>query len=186
MSNRVKLPKSSNLREESMDSIEVIRCLIAVVQYHSDDAMKGITKEQFNWAPPGTANTISAILTHYLTAEDLFIQSVIQSKPRIWDEFSWSEKTGIKHTPDFGGNWEEFKHMTVAMEPILAYQKAVRAATDSCLAGLTPDELERKVKLGDWDCTVTDMMIHLARHNLSHAGEISALRGVQGSKGLPY
>lgn len=169
-----------------MDANEIIRRLIAVVHRHSDDAMRGTTAEQFNWAPPGTANPISSILVHYLIAEDLFIQSVIRGKPRIWDEEGWSEKTGVKQTPDFGGNWEEFKHMTLAMEPVMAYQKAVRTATDSYLAELTPDELERKVKLGDWECTVADMLIHLARHNLCHAGEISALKGVQGSKGLPY
>lgn len=169
-----------------MEPIDIMRRLITSARRHSDDAIKGTTVEQFNWTPPGTANPISSILVHYLIAEDLFIQSVIRGRPRIWDEEGWGERTGIKHTPDYGGNWEDFKHMTVVLEPVLAYQKAVRAATDSYLAGLTPDELERNVKLGDWECTVADMLIHLARHNFSHAGEIAALKGVQGGKGLPY
>lgn len=169
-----------------MDSIEVLRRMIKVVHRHCDDSMKGTTNEEFNWAPPGTANTISAILVHYLVCEDLFIQSVIRGQPRIWDDKGWGEKTGIKKTPEYGGDWEEFKHMTVKIKPILEYQKAVRAATNSYLEGLTPDELDRKVTLGDWECTVADMLIHLARHNLSHAGEISAMRGIQGGKGLPY
>lgn len=169
-----------------MDSIEILCKMIKVVHRHCDDAMKGTTKEEFNWAPPGTANPISAVLVHYLVCEDLFVQSVILGNSRIWEENGWGEKTGIKNTPEYGGDWREFKSMTVAMEPVMAYQKAVRDATNTYLEGLNPIELERKVILGDWECTVADMLIHLARHNLSHAGEISALRGIQGGKGLPY
>jgi hypothetical protein len=110
----------------------------------------------------------------------------MQEKPRLWEDGVWSEKTGVKNTPGYGGNWDEFKHGSLALEPVLAYQQVVRAATDSYLDKLTPDELERKVKFAGGERTVAAMLILLTSHTICHAGEIAALKGVQGSKGLPY
>ena len=169
-----------------MDNIEFIRGLIADAHHQADDAMKDTTAAEFNWAPPGTANPISAILVHYLTSEDFFIQTVIQGKRQLWEEGGWSEKTGVKNVPGYGGNWDEFKHKTLAMEPVLSYQQAVRAATDSYLKTLTPPELERKVKFAGGDQPTITVLSLLARHVIFHSGEIAALKGVQGSKGLPY
>jgi hypothetical protein len=50
---------------------------------------------------------------------------------QVWDKGGWQAQTGVKNTSGYGGNWDEFKHMKVALEPVLAYQQAVRAATDS-------------------------------------------------------
>jgi hypothetical protein len=165
---------------------EFICQLIAAVHHQSDDSMKDTTFEQFNWTPPGSANPISAIFVHLLNSEDFFVQTIMQGKPRLWEEGGWGEKTGVKNTPGYGGNWDEFKHMTLTLESVFAYQGVVRAATDSYLQKLTPDELERKVKFAGGERTVAAMVIHLACHTLSHAGEIAALKGIQGSKGLPY
>ena len=169
-----------------MDTIELVKLMIAVARRHSDDALKDVTATQFNWAPPGTANTISAIFVHYLLSEDFFFQKVIQGKERLWEEGSWSEKTGVQHTPDYGGNWDEFKHMTVNMAPVLDYQQAVRAATDAYLPKLNPKELDRKVNFAGGEDTVAAMLVLSARHVLSHAGEICILKGIQGVKGLSY
>ncbi len=169
-----------------MDTIEFIWELIAAVRNQTDASMKDTTVEQFNWTPHGTASPISAIFVHLLNSEDFFLQTIIQGKPRIWEGGGWGEKTGVKNTPDYGGNWDEFKHITLALEPVLAYQGVVRAATDSYLDKLTPDELERKVKFAGGERTVAAIVIHLACHILSHAGEIAALKGIQGTKGLPF
>jgi hypothetical protein len=169
-----------------MDTTEFNCQLIAAVRHQTDASMKDTTVEQFNWTPPGTASPISAIFIHLLNSEDFFIQTIIQGKPKLWEEGGWGEKTCVKNTPDYGGNWDEFKHITLALEPILAYQRAAYAATDSYLDKLTPDELERKVKFAGGEHTVASMVIHTACHTLSHAGEIAVLKGIQGVKGLPF
>jgi hypothetical protein len=169
-----------------MDTIEFIRELIADAHNQADDSMKGTTSKEFNWAPPGTANPISAILVHHLASEDFFIQSIIRGVPELWEKGGWSGKTGVKNVPAYGGNWDEFKHKTVAMEPVLSYQQAVRTVTDSYLKTLTPTELERKVKFAGEEQTVASVLSLLARHVIFHSGEIAALKGAQGSKGLPY
>jgi uncharacterized damage-inducible protein DinB len=169
-----------------MDTIAFIRELIDSVRRQTNDSMQSMTVEQFNWTPPGTASPISAVLVHLLNGEDFFFQAVIQGKPKLWEEGGWDEKTGVKNTPDFGGNWEEFKQMTLALEPVLDYQQVVYAAADAYLDTLTPDELERKVKFAGGEHTVAAMIIHAICHSLCHAGEIAALKGIQGAKGLPY
>jgi hypothetical protein len=169
-----------------MDTVAFIRQLIDSVRRQTDDSMKDMTVEQFNWTPPGTASPISAIFIHLLNGDDYFFQTIIQGKPKLWEEGGWDEKTGVQDTPDFGGNWEAFKHMTLALEPVLAYQRVVFAATDSYLDTLTPDELERKVKFAGGEHSVAAMIIHTTCHSLCHAGEIAALKGIQGVKGLPY
>ena len=169
-----------------MDSIEYIRQLITGVRNQTDDSLKDTTAAQFNWAPPGTASPISAVLIHLLTSEDFFVHEVLQGKLQQWEQGGWGEKTGVKNTPDYGGNWEEFKKMTLSLEPVLAYRQAVRAATDAYLDSLTPEMLAGKVKFADGESTVAGMITILVCHTLCHAGEIAALKGVQGGKGLPY
>jgi hypothetical protein len=50
---------------------------------------------------------------------------------------------------------------------------------------LTAEDLDRKVKLGQRELTAAELLILAANQSLSHAGEIAALKGIQGAKGLP-
>ncbi|MDR3577507.1 MAG: DinB family protein [Anaerolineaceae bacterium] len=169
-----------------MDTIEFIRQAIADTHAQVDDSMTGMTEEQFNSVPAGTANPISAVFLHCLNSEDFFIQKVIQDQPRLWEAQGWGEKTDVTETPGYGGNWEAFKHRTLALQPVLDYQKVVRAATDTYLSKVTPAELERIAKFPGGDRSVAKMLILLITHTLCHAGEIAVLKGIQGVKGLPY
>ncbi len=147
--------------------------------------MEGMSDEVFNWAPPGTANTISATFVHLVHTEDHFIQGFIQGKQSVWEKGSWSEKTGIQKPPSIGEDWSGFKHRQIPLQPLLDYMAAVWAATDDYLAGLTPDELDRKVKFAGGERTVAEMLLLSNSQTLSHMGEIAALKGIQGVKGLP-
>jgi hypothetical protein len=165
-----------------MDTNDFIRQLLAAVRRQTDEAMKDMTVEQFNWTPPGSANPISAIFVHFLNSEDSFIQVQMQGKPKIWDEGGWAEKTGVKVPPGYSGGWEEVKNMTLALEPLLAYQQAVRAATQACLDSLTPGELDRVVKTARGDRSVATIFTLVVNHALIHSGEIGALKGIQTGK----
>jgi hypothetical protein len=163
-----------------METLEFIRRLIAAGHRQLDASMKDITPDQFNWTPTGTANPISATYIHSLNSEDFFVQALLQGKPRLWEENGCAEKTGIVKTPGYGGGWEEFKTMRVDITPLLEYQQQVWAATDAYLANLAPAELERMVKFAGGERSLADMLMLTASHTLGHAGEISALKGIQG------
>ena len=92
----------------------------------------------------------------------------------------------MKNPPSYGTDWDEFKHITLALDPVLDYQQKVRAATNTYLDKLLPEELGCVVQFAGGERKVSDMIILLANHTTSHAGEIAAIKGVQGAKGLPY
>jgi hypothetical protein len=168
-----------------MDILEYIRHEIAGVRHMVEMTMKDMTPELLNWPAPGTANTISATFLHFMNVEDNFVQKIIQGKPSVWESGDWSQKTGVVKPPSIGENWSDYKHRQVALQPLLEYKSAVWAATDAYLATLTAEELDHKVKFANGERTVADMLLLAASQALSHNGEIAALKGVQGVKGLP-
>jgi uncharacterized damage-inducible protein DinB len=169
-----------------MDALEIIRRQIAGARRLTDAVMQDTTEAQFNWLPPGMANSMKAALLHALASEDRYIQVLIQGKPRLWETGGWSAKIGLAVPPGRDGGWEEIKAATVTIAPVLAYAAAVRAATDAYVATLTAGELERAVQWMDQTRQVADLLVMQANHIASHAGEMAAIKGMQGVKGLPF
>jgi len=67
------------------------------------------------------------------------------------------------------------------------YADAVFAATDAYVADLPDSELERKIQGAIGEYTVGwGIAILLCQHAAQHSGEIAALKGIQGLKGLPF
>ncbi len=149
-----------------------------------DRTMKDMTPELFKWAPPGTANTISATFVHFIHTEDHFIHGIIQGIPTDWENGGWSKKTGIPKPPGIGEDWSEFKHRQTDMQPLLDYKTVVWETTDAYLATLTEEELARMVKFASGERTVAEMLILCVSQAHGHMGEIAALKGIQGVKGL--
>ncbi len=170
-----------------MDAQDFLQRQFSEVRRLAGAPMQEITEEHVNWAPPGTANVISATLLHQAGIEDAIVQQRLRGEPRIWERGGWAEKTGIAMVPGSGGGWEELKGQAVALTPIQAYAAAVHAATDAYLTSLTDAELRREMP---WPFggtrTVADFLALLVVHTVFHAGEVSALKGVQGAQGIAF
>lgn len=169
-----------------MDAKEYIQRQLATARRVCDAAVNDLTDEQLNWTPPGTSNPIGTILIHILAAEDRFIQAVLQGKPLVWQTEAWAEQIGLKSLPGYGQGWDESKQTSLTLASLLDYRASVRAATDTYMARLTPVELEREVELIGSQRPVADALAIMVVHIASHGGEIAALKGVQGLKGLPF
>jgi len=169
-----------------MDVKTYIQQQMANMRRQIDAVVKDTTDEQFNWPPPGTINPISAILIHVLAGEDYFIQSITQGKPLCWEVQEWGQKIGIQSPPEPGHSWDEFRTIKVLVPPVLAYEQAIRVATDAYLADLTEDELDRQVNFAGNMLSVAEVLMILIVHISCHAGEIAAIKGMQGIKGLPF
>ncbi len=169
-----------------MEVKEYIQKQLAQAHSLCDGVLAGLTDDQLNWVPPGTANTISATVMHIVGGEDSYIQGFIQGKPRLFDEGGWAARIGVSAPPRPGQPWDEYKTNKLSLAPILAYQQEVRAATDRYLAQLTPEQLDRKVNFAGRERTVGEVLTMLVGHIASHSGEVAALKGVQGAKGLPF
>jgi uncharacterized damage-inducible protein DinB len=156
------------------------------VRDQTQAVLQGITDEQLNWPPPGTVSPISTILTHMLAAEDYFIQTLIRGQAPYWEVQEWSRKIGVPAPPEQGRNWDEFKTVRISPAPVLAYAQAIRLATDAYLAELTAEELDRRVVFHGDELPVAQVLMILISHSAGHTGEMAAIKGMQGIKGLPY
>lgn len=167
-----------------MDALELLKEQFASVRRFVDGILDGLTDEQVNWRPPGTANPIGVSWLHLLTTEDSFIQGTIQGKPRLWDSQDWTAKTGIR--PRAGDEtWDRIKQTQFTVAPLRAYGEVVRGATETFLSSVTAEQLARPVTVNNMEMSVSRLLTMMVCHSAGHAGDIAAIKGIQGLKGLP-
>ncbi|MHB1134769.1 MAG: DinB family protein [Chloroflexota bacterium] len=169
-----------------MDAKDYIRRQVASVRRTSDAVTGDLTEEQLGWTPPGTCNPIGATLLHAIHSEDAFVRRTIQGKPTLFEGEGWGLQLGVPAEPGRGPSWDALKDKSLSLAKVLAYQQAVRAETDAYLDGLSPEELERQVMTFRGELPVGDVLALYLGHAAHHLGEISALKGVSGAKGLPF
>lgn len=168
-----------------MNVIEYIQGEMASLRRSVERVMKEMDPVVFNWGPPGTANTISATFIHFINSEDHFIQTVLQGEPTVWEIGGWAQKTGIPKPPGIGEDWSDFKRRQVQIAPIFDYAAEVWSATDKYLSSLPVDDLNRMVNFHGSDRSVAYVLRLCVSQAQGHLGEIAALKGVQGKRGLP-
>ena len=135
--------------------------------------------------PDGNVGAISAIYAHLVYSEDGMVGRPAGRDP-IWESGDWAAKTELDmpraQTQEWAQSAPEYDLATFR-----EYAQAVYAATDDYLANVSDDDLDAevetragKVPAANWVGATT------LWHVMSHQGEISALKGVQGLKGLPF
>ncbi len=134
-----------------------------------------------------TITCIGSIYAHIAFGEDMIVQGLLQGKPPIYQSRGWATKLNVSMPASPQMNPEWGKTVKMDLPSFREYAKAVYAATNAYIAGLTNAELERKVESGFLGPqTVAWMTGALLNHAATHNGEIAALKGVQGLKGLPF
>lgn len=138
--------------------------------------------------PGATIVNIASIYAHTVFSEDTIIQGLLQQKPPVFQSQGWADRTGVAMppTPELTGEWARGVRMD--LPSFREYAKAVYAATDGYVGGLSDAALERTVDTGFvGEQTVAFILSNIAGwHVAEHGGEIAALKGVQGLKGLPF
>ncbi len=134
-----------------------------------------------------TINPAGAILVHAVTDEDLFIQGMMQGKPPIMKSGGWEAKTGISmpaspmQTPDWANG------VTIDPATFLPYAQAVFAATEAYIGSLSDSDLDREVDGLQGKTRMGDFLAGIGVFHLGeHLGEIGAIKGIHGLKGLPF
>lgn len=136
-----------------------------------------------------TANTIAATYAHVVLFEDFFVQTKLREQPAtMFESEGWGERTGVApsgwpplQTPEWSAG--------VRLDPatFAPYAARVYQATDAYLRGLSDDDLEiTKMGLFRESTAGRMLMAGVYAHAVSHAGEIAALRGTFGMRGLPF
>jgi DinB superfamily len=135
----------------------------------------------------GNVNAIGAILAHAVGSEDFFVQRMMKNEPLIFVSGGWGAKTGINlpDQPQQSPDWTD--GVKVDWATFMPYAQAVFASTESYIAGLSESDLDRVIEAPFGKQPLGAFLASIGTfHFTEHLGEIAALKGVQGLKGLPF
>lgn len=134
----------------------------------------------------GNLGSISAIYAHLVYSEDGMMRGAGR-EGSIYQSGGWAERTGLgeisaRQTEE----WTQSNpHYDLAA--FREYAQAVYAATDDFLAGLSDEDLAEEIETFSGKQPRARYLGTICLwHIASHQGEISALKGIQGLKGLPF
>lgn len=133
----------------------------------------------------GNIGTAGAIYAHAVFDEDGWIAGVA-GQSTLWESGGWSEKTGLE---EISGqqNQEWAQSVTYDLAQFREYAQAVYAQTDEYLANLSDEDVDREIDTFAGKSTIGKHVGSLGLwHVMSHQGELSAVKGAQGLKGLPF
>jgi len=162
----------------------------ALTQAHSilDEVMADCTPEVLGkQLPAATIGSVGAVYAHAVFGEDGLVQGMVQGKPPIYEAQGWSGKLGVP-MPGPMQNLDWAASVKIDLQSFGEYAKAVFAATDAYIAGASDAEMERSVETGFAGAQPVAQVLGtiVLWHMVNHQGEIAALKGVQGKKGLPF
>ncbi|NIS60786.1 MAG: hypothetical protein GTO13_08835 [Proteobacteria bacterium] len=156
-----------------------------------------VTPEEAHWSPPGKASPLGANYAHVVISEDATMNGLLKGGLPMFAS-SWSGKVGVSELPPMPNpnapgfpDWSEWgRRVKVDLPALRKYAQAVYAASDDYLASLTDSDLNRPVNLsplGLGESTVGYVLNNgILGNALSHTGEISCLKGLQGKRGYPF
>ncbi|MHB8377230.1 MAG: DinB family protein [Dehalococcoidia bacterium] len=146
-----------------------------------DMCVSDVNDDVYNLEPAGTCNSIAKVHLHALSTFDFFVNGLISGQPLIWQEHA--AKMGLPGTP-----LEIWKADTpISKSAVEEYASKLRPRVSEQLAGLGDDIFTR-----EFDTTLAGkqngawVLSLLPMHTSAHAGEIAAIKGTQGLKGLPF
>ena len=132
-----------------------------------------------------TINKIGSLYAHIVLSEDMMLSGMVTGRELVLKSDGWAEKLGVND--ETARKFEHLAELSIDIEAFRQYAKAVAAATDDFLANATDEQLNKEV---DSPVAKQPFITFFANLGLTHVaghwGEIAALKGVQGLKGLPF
>ena len=152
-----------------------------------DTVMADVTPDQLHWQPPGLAHSIAATYAHAVLADDGVVQGMPRGAQPLYAG-DWASRTGVA-TPQMNQTDEWAHALRLDLSAMRLYAQAVAAATDAYLDSLSDSDLERIVDLSSVGLGQRSVAwclnVLVAAHLNNMAGEISCLKGLQGTRGYP-
>jgi hypothetical protein len=141
----------------------------------------GMTDEQYNFNPGGTCNPAAKNHVHSLTAVDFFVLNKAQGSKMLWPEFAPKHGLPANSTEIWAFDG------IIPLAPIKEFGAEIQKATMEYVDTLTDADLDRTVETGVFGTQTVAFLIQLAAmHAVGHTGDIAAVKGLQGLKGLPF
>jgi hypothetical protein len=173
-----------------MNTVDMSRRSLASAFDILEQVCADLTQEQADWIPPGIANPIGAMHWHTISGADEVVYRWIEGGPCLHEREGWRARVLRADVPEPQGveGWLEWmRGIRVDLPAAREYARAVAADLDAWLASKSPEDLECSVHtpIGDF-CVAHALDLFVIWHINAHCGEISALKGCQGSKGYPF
>ncbi len=141
----------------------------------------GMDEEQYNWQPPGCANSPAKSHVHALTALDFFVLRAARRGDMLWPAFAADH--GLPRKAQ-----EIWAHEGAIPLPALKeFGQLAQKAAMEYIATIKDDDLDRVIDTQFFGEQSLAFLLQLATtHTVAHAGDMAAIKGVQGVKGLPF
>jgi hypothetical protein len=171
-----------------MNAVTAVRDNIRWGRQILDLVMADVTDEQARWLPPGLAHPVGALYAHALLAEDGVVNGMLKGGAPLFAT-TWAERAGVT-APQMTLTPEWSRAQQPDLAALREYGQAVAADREAYLDSLSDADLDRSLDLssvGFGQQTVAFILNALVAGHLNNmAGEISALKGVQGARGYPF
>ncbi|MDE2933247.1 MAG: DinB family protein [Chloroflexota bacterium] len=169
-----------------MDARDLLRAQFTWVHQLLEGTMSDCSQETADHRGEGWAiSPISAVYAHIAMTQDGIVHGLVQGRPTLLESEGWDAKLGLEAAgPRDASSWADRRF---DLATVRDYVAAVQAATDAFLADAEDEVLQRSMETPMGEQRAIDMLANVGVvHVASHWGEIAALRGVQGEKGLPF
>lgn len=136
--------------------------------------------------PGSSIGSIVAIYAHVVYSEDSMVTQVFQRRPTLFEADGWGEKLGIQ-MPERGRRTADWAP-AYDLEAFRQYADAVREQAQAYVRALADTDMERRMPAGPLGELPLAVMLNnlLVGHLAEHWGEIAALKGALGLKGLSF
>lgn len=138
---------------------------------------------QYNWKPGGTANTAAKSHVHAVSSVDFFVNGIVRGEMQnlLWGGFA--SKNGLPENPM--GIWT-FEG-SVPYAAMQEYTQQVQKNALDYVGTLNDADLDREIETNFFGKKSIAWLLQLAgMHAVGHGGDIAAVKGLQGLKGLPF
>jgi hypothetical protein len=164
--------------------------------------MADVTPEVASWKPAGLANPIGTTYAHVVAGCDAFVNGTMRGGAPLFAS-SFAGRTGLSELPPdppvpgsaefaaYPAEAHAWAHRaTVDLDAARAYAEAVFASIREWLAELPEGALDAPFDLSflGVGMSTVGFVVHdvILAHVAAHAGEIAALKGLQGLRGYPF
>jgi uncharacterized damage-inducible protein DinB len=112
--------------------------------------------------------------------------AIIAGVQSLWKTEGWDEEFSVEKAPGFVMDWSTYQDKKWSIELLQDYTLAVKAFVQQAVDFMDNETLDGRVKFFTDSDPKSDVWVLLIGHTLHHCGEIAAINGVFGGKGLPF
>jgi hypothetical protein len=160
---------------------ELLRDAFTRLIEHVDGLTDGLTKEQSNYRPSPSANSIAWLIWHSARVQDIQL-APIAGVEQVWIRDGWVDRFGLdlpRNDSGYGHGPNEVAKVQAPVELLAGYYHAVHELTLEFVAGVTAEDLARIVD-PNWDPPVTASarLVSIIDDCAQHLGQAAYLLGL--------